>query len=149
MKSSYQDPKREIEIILCNVLWDKTGIKFRPNKSQEEIEPPYGVVICEQANPLVGGLAPRGYKCVVKVIYVTHMDEDYTSKHHQDVAAIEDGLMAIPQLDVNDYLLEENHIKVAGLHIDSLEESQLDQAFGDVFNLTVGAVGLDCPVTTS
>ena len=131
MKSSYQDPKREIEIILCNVLYDKTGITFRPNKSQEDIDLPYGVVICEQASPLVGGRAPRGYKCVVKVIYVTHMDEDFSAKHHQDVAAIEDGLMTIPQLDVSDYLLEENHIKVAGLHIDSLEESQLDQAFGD------------------
>ena len=147
--SVYQDPKREIELAIGNVLRAETLIDFYPNKGDEERETPFGVVICEQAKPLVGGRAPRGYLCTVKVVYVTHMDDGDTESHSQTIAKIEDALALIPQLDVEDYLLEENHIKIAGLNIDSLEESQQDQSFGDIFICTVGAVGIDCPVTTS
>jgi hypothetical protein len=144
--NTYQDPKRETELIFVNVLWDKTGIRFYPSKDSEERELPIGVVKVASAKPLVGGKDPRGYLCIVKVMYVSHMDEIGSEEHGQNLAKIEDGLMTIPNLEVDEYLLKENHVKVAGLHIDEISETTEDQSLGDIFTCTVGVVGIDCPV---
>ena len=149
MASVYQDPKREIELILCNILTERVQVDFFPHKRDDERETPYGVVLCEVARPLVGGRAPRGYLCDVKVVYVSHMDETESESHAQNCAKVEDVLSLIPQLDIEEYLLRENHIKIAGLSIRELQEASREQSVGDIFVCTVGAIGVDCPVTTN
>jgi hypothetical protein len=93
----YHEPKREIEQILCAILNEHTSTRFFPNKGDQEMETPFGAVVCENAEPLVGGRKPRAYLCNVKVVYVSHMDEVDSQEHGANIAQIEDSLSYLPQ----------------------------------------------------
>jgi hypothetical protein len=93
----YHEPKRELEQILCVLLNENTSTKFFPNKGDQEMETPFGAVVCENAEPLVGGRKPRAYLCNVKVVYVSHMDEVDSQEHGANIAQIEDVLSFVPQ----------------------------------------------------
>jgi len=97
MIDSYQDPKREVELTICRHLKEATQVPFFPNKGDLEHELPFGAVLCESMKPLLGGSLPRGYRCDVRVVYVSHMDEVGSLEHSMAIARIEDALNKIPQ----------------------------------------------------
>jgi len=138
MSGPYQDVKRELEQVFCNLLKEKIGVEFKPYKADEELDTPYGVVACSSCRPIAGGASPRGWRAEVKVAYVSHIDEVNSGVHSQKVAEIEDAISLVPQAAVEDYQLQENHIKVAGLFIKEHRDQSESQSFGDVFDVDVG-----------
>ncbi len=146
MADSYQDPKREVELLICSILKEATHITFLPNKGDIEHETPFGAVLCESMKPLLGGAKPRGYRCDVRVVYVSHMDEIHSEQHAQNVSRIEDTLNGIPQKKLDDFYLTNNHVKIVGLFIQDIQESSEDHSFGDLFICKVAVVGeSNCP----
>jgi|LULO01.1.fsa_nt_gb hypothetical protein len=92
----YHEPKREVELAFCDILNDNVElIRFFPNYGDEARETPFGAVVCEEINPLMGGARPRGYLCNVKVVFVSHIDEAASQEHAGYIAQIEDALNAI------------------------------------------------------
>lgn len=142
MSGPYQDVKREVELVIGNILTEHLAIAFFPYKGDVEQEFPFGVIKCGSAKPLLGGSEPRGYMCNVRVVYVSNIDDAVSDAHSQVIAKIEDVLNMIPQMAVEAYKLKENHIQVAGMFIEDLTDESEDQSHGDMFHLKVGVTGV-------
>ena len=102
----YHDPKRELEMIFCHLLNERTGIQFYPNKGDVELEPPFGAVVCENARLLNGGTSggkglPKAYLCNVKVMYISHIDEVDAQAHGAHISLIQDTIVDLPKDDPN------------------------------------------------
>lgn len=95
----YHDPKRELEMVFCTLLEDATGIKFHPNKGDQEVMPPYGAVVCENMRPINGGVPPRGYLCNVKVMYISHIDEVDAQEHGANLVKVQEAITTLPKND--------------------------------------------------
>lgn len=92
----YHEPKREVELAFCDILNDNVElVRFFPNYGDEARETPFGAVVCEEMNPLMGGARPRGYLCNVKVVFVSHIDEAASQEHAGYISQMEDAINAI------------------------------------------------------
>jgi len=96
---------RKIELLLVGELRARlpVGTRVEPQKADEELEPPFCVVMCDDAaEEGVPGL----WTAEVRVAWVTHFKESTAANHAEMVRRIGESLREIPAgyrtaLDVN------------------------------------------------
>ena len=129
------DPRKAIEKALISFLdLYAPDVDFFANDGDNTRELPFCVVMCKELEPLVGGVISNAYKATIKVVHVSHIDDqiEASDRHSQEVKFIERGL---EQLSTP---YQSGTIYINGLAIENLESASEDQSFANVITCVVG-----------
>ena len=130
-----KEPRRAIENALIGFLTPQAPtVDFFANDGDNTRSLPFCVVMCKELEPLVGGIKSNAYRASVKIVYVSHIDDQINAAdvHAEEVKFIERGL---EQLSTP---YQQGSIYINGLAIESLESASEEQSFANVISCVVG-----------